>query len=247
MNLFDMRLKAFFGIALAITMLPIPRAGAAERTPGPYLTITRYPHLTPDEGSAFDEDIGENSVFRIPKWNRICVSLMREVTEARADWEIPEPTKDCDSHLRDFLWGKRDAISTLWDHNSFDGNNIDNQDIYPTVFVARLNGKGRLGLITRDWHGGSGGYKLEWSIYTIRENGRDSFNLPERPTYRGTEFHPGGNVWDQTHCTGYTNTMDCARRLFYPPQDAVRLVFDRDEVRNESVAATEALPLEEGE
>lgn len=240
-----MRIHFFFDAAVAVAMLVPPLVEATDSTPSTYLTITRYQRQVPDQANS-RKDMELNSVLRIPKWNRMCVSVMREVTYARPDWDVPEPTKDCNSHLRDFLWKNRETMMNLWSHNTFNGDN-DDQSVYPTVFVARLNGRGQLGIVTRDWQGGSGGHQVEWSIYMLNEDESDRFNFPARPVYQGTEFQPGGNVWFQTSCKGNESDVSCARRLFFPSQHAVRLVFAANEVRNEGVGETEALPLDEGD
>lgn len=240
-----MSINSIFGITLAVISLSMPLAEAAENPAQRYLTITRY-QLPAAYQVESDREIAVNSVLRIPKWNRMCISVVREVTYARPEWDVPEPTKNCDVRLRDFLWEKRSELSSLWSKNSAEGND-DGESVYPSVFLSRLNGTGKLGIITRNWHGGSGGNQVEWSIYIIKESAGDPLTFPVRPSYMGTEVQPGGNVWFQSSCRGSESYENCARRLFFPTQRAVRLVFGVNGARNESVGQTVALPLEDGD
>jgi hypothetical protein len=240
-----MQISSFVRVALAIVMLVSPLCAASETTSRTYLTITRYPRPAIAEAGAASE-VKFNSVLRIPKWNRMCVSMMREVTYARADWEVPEPTAECNSDLRDFLWKNREIMMRLWLHNTFNGDH-DNWSEYPTVFLVKLNGRGQLGIVTRDWHGGSGGSQTAWSIYTINEVDNNRLQLPVSPAYHGTEFQAGGNAWYQTSCNGDENAVNCARRSFFPARDAVRLVFSSEVVHGEGVAETEELPFDHGD
>jgi len=240
-----MQISSFFraSVAIAIAMLVSPLVEASENTSRTYLTITRYPRSLLTEAEPGNE-VKLNSVLRVPKWNRLCVSVIREITYARPDWDVPEPTAECNSNLRDFLWENRAVMARLWSHNTFNSDH-DNWSEYPTVFMVRLNGSGRLGIVTRDYSGGSGGSQTEWSIYAINVRESKRLHFPTRSAYQGTEFQPGGNAWYQTSCKRNENDMSCARRLFFPSNDAFRLVFGTDDVHYEEVGETEKLPFDQ--
>lgn len=242
----NMRIDFMLSMTAVAAMLASPWVAAAvESVPNTYLTISRYERAKLVQDDPHD-DIALNSVLQVPTWNRMCVSVMREVAAARPEWDIPKPTQDCDRHLRDFLWQNREVITSLWSQNKFNGDD-DVDGFYPTVFVARLNGKGKVGVVARNWTGGSGGAEIAWAIYTISDDEGHHFSFPARPAYEGTEFHPGGSVWSQAYCTGNETFLQCARRQLFSLQHACKLVFADDGVRSEAVKETEELPLEERE
>lgn len=95
----------------------------------------------------------------------------------------------------------------------------------PQFAVVPLSNKGKA-LLFRSYFGGSGGGRIDWSLFSLSSFEKGKFSCPESPFLSGVEVTPGGNVWYETSCDKQEYAA-CAEKLFYPKENAFRIEFTK--------------------
>ena len=173
------------------------------------LTIDIY-HSTK---SAYD-GVTTNSIVRLP---RTLVIGSSKCFEGILDSDKDD--QPCPAEWLSFVKSCKNEISTVVSKRT---------ELYedrPNVVISRLSGLGGAAMIVRNFQGGSGGSRYDWSLFILNLKDHDNTKCPVVPSLEGVEVTPGGNVWKETYCGKKESYAACADRIFYPKKNATRIKF----------------------
>lgn len=197
-----------------------------------YLSVDFYPV----KEDAYNGETPINAVMRLPKSSIIGSSkCFASFTENINDNDPPCPaewmnfTKKCDAAIRE---------AAVEPANKYG-------DDPPILFIARFSKEGGTVMVSRSFFGGSGGGKVDWSIFLLKWQENEKASCPSVPFMSGTEVQPGGNTWFESNCKNESGAT-CVERIFYPKDNAFRLEFNSTGTRMLKIPKDSKLPKEFG-
>jgi hypothetical protein len=173
------------------------------------LTIDVY-HST---GSAYD-GVTTNSALRIP---RTLIIGSSKCFQGMVDSDKDD--QPCPAEWLSFTKTCKNEI------NKAIAKSSELTEYKPNVVISRLSNTGGVAMVVRNFEGGSGGSRHDWSIFILKLKENDKTQCPIVPALEGVEVSPGGNVWRETYCGKKESYEACAERIFYPKTNATRIRF----------------------
>lgn len=95
----------------------------------------------------------------------------------------------------------------------------------PLASIVRFNESGGEFFVIRNFYGGTGGGRHDWSLYLLKWEEKDRYNCPLTPFLTGVEVYAGSLSWQESNCKKNESADQCIERIIYPKENAFRMEF----------------------
>lgn len=160
-----------------------------------------------------------NAVLGVPKtvkWNK---------ARCFADQKEDENVDDlvCHAELMPLISKCKSEIQLLMNEIPKKYEVLDGEG--PLASIVRFNESGGQFFVIRNYYGGTGGGRYDWSLYLLKWDKKDRYYCPLTPFLSGVEVIAGSLSWQESNCKKTESPDKCLERIIYPKENAFRMDF----------------------
>lgn len=168
---------------------------------------------------AYSDATPINAVLGLPKtviWNKaLCF----------ADQKVDENVDDlvCHAEMTPLISKCKNEIQLLMNEIPKKYEVLDGEG--PLGSIVKFNKSGGEFFVIRNYYGGTGGGRYDWSLYLLKWEEKDRYYCPSTPFLSGVEVFAGSLSWQESNCKKTESPDRCLERIFYPKENAFRMEF----------------------